>query len=119
MILQSASFKGNRGGPVTRKSLVGRAHTNIFRLSFTFVLRLECGSLLFRSAVPEQFVFALLSLFMSALVGGLVVYTHVFEAATALPESGVLFPLLVGMQTIFMRAGLYSVSHGSQFNSKK
>lgn len=70
----------------------------LFAYHFFSLLTDEC-SLLLRIAVAEHYVYALMSLCLSALLGGPADVTNDFGGATALPESGVLLPWSSAVQT--------------------
>lgn len=62
----------------------------VFAYHFSLTLFTERRSVLSRITVAEHCVFALMSFFSSALLGGAVDAAHDFEVVTALVESGVL-----------------------------
>lgn len=72
-----------------RNRLLVACKPTVFAYPSTLALLAEVRSRIFRIAVEEHFVSALLSIFRSALIGGLVDYIHVFEEATTLAESDV------------------------------
>lgn len=76
-------------------------------------------SVLLPIAVAEHCAFALLSQFMSVLVGGPVDYVHIFQRATTLAESNVLLPLFPGVNGFFAHGGLFFNLLGSQFEFKE
>lgn len=79
----------------------------------------ELRSFLFRIAVAEYCVSALLLIFMSALIGGPVGYFPLFLGAAAFAESGILLQLPVGVHGFVADDGLFFVLTGSHLDLKK
>lgn len=88
----------------------------IFAYHSTLAIRAERRGLLFRIAVTEYFVFALLFTFTSALVSGLVESFRLFDDVTAIAESGVSLRLPVGVHAFVASVGLVYILKGFQFD---